>query len=188
MNDRRPTDAELHALILAGDEAALAAWENRVRPDVLRMLANDGTVPEDAEEIWQEAFLATWARLLKEPPLAPPGESLRAYVFRVASNICGRQRAARTRSIETVPLLDETDEPMAMAIAAADSARVRALRDCMEHGSERMRLVAGLLMEQISRRQLAKALGVAETSVGQIVARTKVVLAECIEGGADDSA
>lgn len=185
MNDRRlrPTDAELHTLILAGDEAALAAWEDRVRPDVLRMLANDGTAPEDAEEIWQEAFLATWARLMKEPPLNPPGESLRAYVFRVASNICGRNRAARARSIETVPLIDETDEPTTAGVATMDSVRVRALRDCLEQGSERVRLVAGLLMEQISRPQFAKALGIAETSVGQIVVRTKMVLADCIEGG-----
>lgn len=183
MNDRRPTDAELHALMLAGDEAALAAWETRVRPDVLRMLANDGTTPEDAEEIWQEAFLATWARLMKDPPLTPPGESLRAYAFRVASNICGRMRTARARSIETVPLLDETDEPTATAIASVDSARVLALRECVEQGTERVGLVARLLMEQLSRRQLAKALGIAETSVGQIVARTKMVLAECIESG-----
>jgi len=183
MNDRRPTDAELHALILVGDEAALAAWEDRVRLDVLRMLANDGITPEDAEEIWQEAFLATWARLSKEPPLAPPGESLRAYVFRVASNICARQRAARARSIETVPLLDETDEPSATSIATVDSARVLLLRDCIQQGSERIGLVAKLLMEQISRRQLATALGIAETSVGQIVARTKKVLADCVEKG-----
>jgi RNA polymerase sigma factor (sigma-70 family) len=182
MNDGRPTDAELHALILTGDESALAAWESRVRPDVIRMLANDGTTPEDAEEIWQETFLATWARLLKEPPLVPPGESLRAYAFRVASNMCGRRRKARGRGIETVPLLDETDEPAAAAIATVDSARVRALQECLERGPERVRLVARLLMEQISRRQLATALGIAETSIGQIVARTKAVLAECIEG------
>jgi DNA-directed RNA polymerase specialized sigma24 family protein len=183
MNEGRPTDAELHALILAGDEAALAVWEDRVRPDVLRMLANDGTTPEDAEEIWQEALFATWARLMKDPPLSPPGESLRAYSFRVASNIAGRMRGARATSLETVPLIDETDEPSATSIATVDSARVLLLRDCIQQGSERIGLVAKLLMEQISRRQLATALGIAETSVGQIVARTKKVLADCVEKG-----
>lgn len=183
MNSQHPTDAELHALILVGDEAALAAWEDRVRPDVLRMLAHDGISPEDAEEIWQEAFLATWVRLTKDPPLTPMGESLRAYSFRVAGNITGRRRATRTRSIKTIPLMDETDEPAAASIETVDSARVLALRDCIENGSDRVGLVARLLMEQISRHHLATALGIAETSVGQIVVRTKKVLADCIEKG-----
>jgi RNA polymerase sigma factor (sigma-70 family) len=177
------TDTQLHTLILAGDEAALAAWEDRIRPDVLRMLANDGTKPEDAEEIWQEAFLATWRRLFNAPPLEPPGESLRAYAFRVASNLRAKQRVAANRSIATVPLFDETDEPVGRPIATADSARVRVLRECLETGTERVRLVAEMLMEQISRRQLAAALGIAESSVGTIVARTKAILAKCIEGG-----
>jgi RNA polymerase sigma factor (sigma-70 family) len=177
------TDPQLHTLILTGDEAALAVWEDRTRPDVLRMLANDGTTPDDAEEIWQEAFLATWGRLFKAPPLEPLGESLRAYVFRVASNLRAKQRAAANRSIATVPLFDETDETVGRSIPTPDSARVRALRDCLDNGTARVRLVAEMLMEQMSRRQLAAALGIAESSVGTIVARTKAILAECIEGG-----
>lgn len=177
------SDAQLHVLILAGDEDALAAWEERVRPDILRMLATAKTNPHDAEEIWNETFHATWRRLWQSPPLLPLGEALRAYAFRVASNIRAKRWQQNSRNPATVPLLDENDETVAKAIQTIDSQRVLALRRCLESAPERVRLVADLLMQRISRHEMAQALHIASTSVGQTIARAKARLAECIERG-----
>ncbi|HLX35641.1 MAG TPA: sigma-70 family RNA polymerase sigma factor [Candidatus Limnocylindrales bacterium] len=177
----QPTDAELHELVAAGDEPALALWQARTGSEILRLVANAGLGPADAEEIWNEAFFATWARLQREPALVPIGEGLRAYVFKVANNLIA-QRRAQSALLETVELLEEHDEIPSRPGSEPASELVQALRRCLESAPARVRLVAELLMEQISREQFATALNIAATSVGQTVARAKAKLIECVEG------
>jgi len=180
------TDPELHALILVGDEGALAEWEEGVRPDVLSMLAKKGCSPEDAEEIWRDAVIATWLRVQKETPLTPPGESLRRYAFGTAVRRNADRLDRQSRSIAASSLFDETDEPIDSERTSPESAMVGKLRDCLEAADQRVRLIAGLLMEQLSRQELASALGIAETSVGKYVQRTKKKLADCLEATAHE--
>ena len=178
---RQPTDAELHVLIAAGDEAALRTWQERTGPEILRLVINAGLSPADAEEIWNDAFYATWHRLHSGQPLAPAGEGLRASAFKVANNLIARRRAAGAL-LETVGLLEEHDQVREAPMAARDSELLQALRRCLEGAAPPVRLVAELIMEQISREQFARALNIARTSVGQTVARAKAKLIDCIEG------
>jgi RNA polymerase sigma-70 factor, ECF subfamily len=178
-----PTDAQIHARILAGDADALAVWQDRTRPAIVSYAEKHGATPEEAEEMWNDVFLATWKRALREPPIDPPGEGLRRYAFRVAMNRVARRYEQRNRQVPTTRLSDRDMELPALADARDErlSPLIIALRQCLERADERIRKAYELSLQEAPDSEIAEVLGIRPASVRPTLWRADRHMRKCIE-------
>jgi DNA-directed RNA polymerase specialized sigma24 family protein len=182
-----PSDAELHARILARDQEAFSLWESRTAPAVLRMLQKRGLPSEDAEEVWNDTLAVTWGRALREPPIEPLGEGLRRFAFGVARRLIAKRLGARSRQVQTVPL-DDRDQDVRTGEfdpVSRPSKLVHALRRCLEMVDERVRIIVSMVMINAEPDEIASAIGISAVSVSKYVQRAKATLRRCIEGETD---
>jgi len=101
---------ELDALVASaesGDQAAVNALLDRVRPVVMRTCARFLDVPEDVEDAAQEALL----RLAGALPTRPPEESFRGWMYALVVNVARQRfrlvhRAETARSLSGEHLVD----------------------------------------------------------------------------------
>jgi RNA polymerase sigma-70 factor, ECF subfamily len=106
----RAVDAVEERLLIeraqAGDHAAFESLVHRYDRDVLRLALNILKKPEDARDVYQEAFL----KIYKNLPRFRFECSFYTWVYRVVTNVCLdhlRRRASRPE--------DQSPEPMALA-------------------------------------------------------------------------
>ncbi len=178
------TDAELHVRIIRMDAEALRTWHDRYRTRLTLSAQRMGLSPEDAEEVWDDAFLATLKRLAHQP-IEPLGGGLRRYLFGVV-----RRRAAdRLRRLGRDPILTSLSDLRAGSVASptarhvGDEEEVVRLRECIERAPERHRLVASAVLSSASAEEIGELLGIGKRSVYVIVKRTLTWLGDCVSKG-----
>jgi RNA polymerase sigma-70 factor (ECF subfamily) len=151
------------------DETAFHAFYQRTaRPlwAYIRRVTGDGTV---ADDVVQTAF----CRLLASPPADADESNLRAYVFRIASNLAVDhwRRAKRERS-EPVPERAPGMAADARLVAHIDLARTFARLEPRERAMLWLAYVEGS-----NHREIAASLGVKEGSVRVLLSRARKRLA-----------
>jgi RNA polymerase sigma-70 factor, ECF subfamily len=117
----------------------------------------------DAEDIVQDTFL----KLLQHLESAGDRSNLRAWLFAVAANACRDRARSRMRWL---PWRAELDHRTTGSIDDDEPDRRRA-RAALRALSPRDRMLLSLRAEGLSYRQMANAAGIAEQSVGRLLAR-----------------
>jgi RNA polymerase sigma factor (sigma-70 family) len=119
----------------------------------------------DAEDVVQETFL----KLLRHLQADGDRSNLRAWLFAVAVNGCRDRGRARARwlpwRVEHDRRVVEPDDR-----GDGDADRVRA-RNALRSLGDRDRLLISLRAQGLSYREMAAAAGLAEQSVGRLLAR-----------------
>jgi DNA-directed RNA polymerase specialized sigma24 family protein len=193
-----PTEAQLHARILAGDQVAMAIWHNRVAPRVRGLLRAKGVPDNDSEEIFDDVFVSTVRHAAR---IGPQGSGLTTYILGAAWKRVAEYYEKTKRAVETVPIREEEDDvqeassptygdPVAWAAIARavpavqqPSPVVERLRKCLDEARPGVRRLAELWMENATEDEVARALGIAATSVRKYVQRMKLALQQCMEKG-----
>lgn len=181
--DEGYSDEELVARYAAGDRVAARLLTMRLVPRLLgyarRMLGGDQA---EAEDVVQETLLRLW----KAAPGWLPGEMLvRAWIYRVAGNLCTDRLRARTRHRHQ-PM--EAGEEVADAAASAaaqmlERDRMAALQAGMDALPERQRQAVILRhIEGLSNPEIAAVMEIGVEAVESLTARGKRALAAVMAG------
>ncbi|MCA9767495.1 MAG: sigma-70 family RNA polymerase sigma factor [Gemmatimonadetes bacterium] len=154
---------------------AVAALFREYHDSLVRMLTRRTGDRDRAEEITQEVF----ARAVVAPPRNP-----RPWLFAVALNLVreeGRRAVRQTRRLELYraeqPTVERPDEAMERA------ERIGAVRDALDHLSERDRDALLLKAEGFSYDDIAATLGLARGAVGTTLSRARRKLVEAYRAG-----
>lgn len=121
--------------------------------------------PDAAEDLVQEAFV----RLLEQDL---PDDDVRPWLFVVTGNLArdrSRKRTRRRRLLEQHPPDPGQPEPPGVAVERAE--RIEAVRVALQKLSERDRTILLMREEGFRYDEIAKVIGVKQTSVGALVAR-----------------
>ncbi len=139
------------------------------REDVYRYLLTLGLYPPQAQEATQEVFLRLYVSLKKGEEIQNP----RAWVFRVAHNLGLKTRARQQQQIPFDPDLEA-----ALAARAADPEhalldRERMLRfhKAVEGLSDQQKRCLHLRLEGLRYPEIASALGISASAVGEFLRR-----------------
>ena len=192
------TDRELLQLIQGEDPRAFERFVERYGDRIFGFGMRVCGEREDARDVVQDTLLQAFRSLkkLKEP------EALKSWLYRVASNAClmrrrkGKFEPKRELSLEELmPAGAEAAQveiPDVSAMPDEEAARSearRAVRRAIETLSPNYRIVLVLRdMEQLSTREVAHALGIAETAVkmrlhrARLMVRQQLVAAEGFHG------
>jgi RNA polymerase sigma factor (sigma-70 family) len=135
--------------------------------------AGDADLAADAV---QDAFL----RLVERPP--PDGTFVRAWLFKVATNVAveaSRTRSRRTRLLAASPARAPVGDPPRSPydLVEADEQR-RVVADALALLSEKERTALLMREEGFSHREIGQAVGTTTGSVGTLVARALARLAD----------
>jgi RNA polymerase sigma-70 factor, ECF subfamily len=139
------------------------------REDVYRYLLTLGVHPPKAQEAVQEVFLRLYTSLKKGEKI----ESLRGWVFRVAHNY-GLKVRARQASEEKIDPTFETRLASPAANAERDlldREKMNRLNSAVEGLSEQQKRVLFLRMEGLRYPEIAAALGISASAVGEFLRR-----------------
>jgi RNA polymerase sigma-70 factor, ECF subfamily len=93
--------SSVHADRLAGkglDQKVVQLYD-AIRPSLYRYLISSGLVPQDVEDVVQEAFL----RLFRHLRTGGSEENIRGWIFQVAHNLSVNLHKGRRRTVETTP-------------------------------------------------------------------------------------
>ncbi len=159
------------AAVARGDENAfrrlVQRWEGPVLSFLTRCLAD----PEEARDLAQEVFL----RVHRHAGRYRPEGAFRAWIFRIAGNLC-RQRHRRRRLARWIPLLPQHEPPTPRT--QRTDARLRAeeisrvLEEVLETLPLRQRMAFSLQrIEGLSYREIARVLGTSESAVESLLVR-----------------
>ena len=129
----------------------------------------------DAEDVVQDTFL----KLLQHLQARGDRSNLRAWLFAVAANACRDRARSRSRWLPWSAELDQR------RVEPADSPQdLRPARAAFVALAPRDRLLLSLRAEGLSYREMAAASGIAEASVGRLLARAvdrwKQGVASCV--------
>lgn len=147
----------------------VAQLYTETREDVYRYLLTLGVHPPKAQEAVQEVFLRLYTSLKKGEKI----ESLRGWVFRVAHNY-GLKVRARQSSEEK---FDQAFETRLMSPSAnaerdlIDREKMSRLNTAVEGLSEQQKRVLFLRMEGLRYPEIATALGISASAVGEFLRR-----------------
>lgn len=164
------TDDGLVLRLADGCDGAMAALSERHLQPILacawRILGDRA----EAEDVAQETFV----RLLrKAPEWRPDGPALRAWLLRVATNLCIDRRRVRAR---ISPMPDDVDqlEDRGKAPLEDDLAIRHAVRSAVADLPDRQRAVLVLVHFQgFSGQEAANALGVSGEAVESLLSRAR---------------
>jgi RNA polymerase sigma-70 factor (ECF subfamily) len=159
---RNPDPTEFDALFLAHYDG------------VYRLLYRIAGTREEAEDLAQEAFL----RLAQQRFQSDRGHNVRAWLYRVATNLAYNALRSQTRRTRREA---ETFQAAALTAAAADdpaeavaqAAERMTVRRILAHLPERQARLLLLRHSGLSYRELAEAVGCATSSVGALLARAE---------------
>ncbi len=136
---------------MAEDRDRLEEWMNAWGTGVLRLCRMSLGDAQLAEDALQETFLRAWRAMPKAPP--PGGEHEKAWVFRIAVNVCrDMKRSAWWRHVDTRVDIDSLPEP----VSPADEGE-RELAALVAELPERLRrpvilrYLSGLTLEETAR-------------------------------------
>src|SRR5436190_5297460 len=135
-------------------------------PALLRFCRSLTGGSTDAEDIVQDTFI----KLLQHLEAQGDASNLRAWLFQVAANAC-RDRARR--GTKWVPWKAELDARIAEPAGDPpdDAPRRRLARAALHALPARDRLLITLRAEGLSYRDISAASGIAEASIGRLLAR-----------------
>jgi RNA polymerase sigma-70 factor (ECF subfamily) len=161
---------------LAASDARLSGLQARVseiyleaRDDVYRYSLTFGLTPGEAQEAAQEVFLRLYTTMRSGTEIENP----RAWVFRVAHNLSLQMRAKASHQAPYDPQLE-------LKLAAAEPGAEQRLIDrernlrlhrAIEGLSEQQRRCVFLRMEGLRYPEIAEALGISASSVGEFLRR-----------------
>jgi RNA polymerase sigma-70 factor, ECF subfamily len=139
------------------------------RDDVYRYLLTLGLYPPQAQEATQEVFLRLYTALRKGNEIRKP----RAWIFRVAHNL---GIDIRTRQDTELPYAPELDFRHAAQHSnpeqeLAERERTMRFHRAMEGLSEQQRRCLFLRMEGLRYAEIAEALGISSSAVGEFLRR-----------------
>jgi RNA polymerase sigma factor (sigma-70 family) len=176
---RLQSDEKLIDLIRAGDEAAFEALVQRYRSRLLAFCRNMLRSREDAEDVLQEVFAASYRAIVADEREI----FVRPWLYRIARNMClkhlGKRRPAADGGIEDMDIaasantVDEVDMREDLRQIVGD---VRELPET-QRTALLLREIDGLSYEQI-----ASAMDTSVPGVKSLLVRARVSLAEAAEG------
>lgn len=172
MKETRDDDAALMVRIATRDKQAFAALMNRHLAAVLRF--NTQYLPQEAEDITQEAFIRLWN---KAPTWKDQGVSAKAWLLRVSYNLCIdelRKYKAETLDEQTMdrvnPSLSEEDR-----LGVHDDFRWR--MNALQALPERQRTAIALCAcSGLNNREAAAILNISVDALESLLARGRRAL------------
>src|ERR1051325_9791967 len=176
---RLQSDEKLIDLIRAGDEAAFEALVQRYRSRLLAFCRHMLRSREDAEDVLQEVFAASYRAIVADRREI----FVRPWLYRIARNMClkhlGKRRPAADGGVEQLDLAGSAD--------TVDAVHMREdLRQIVDdvRGLPETQRTALLLreMEGLSYDQIAAAMDTSVPGVKSLLVRARVSLAEAAEG------
>ena len=105
-DDLAYTDADLVALLRAGDEAAMSQLVDRWSPAMYRVARSFVDSPQSAEDVVQEA----WLGMLSGLATFEGRSSLRTWTFAILVNRARTRGAREARTLPQPPLATQTEE------------------------------------------------------------------------------
>jgi DNA-directed RNA polymerase specialized sigma24 family protein len=169
--------AELHLRLVAGDTTVLPSIQSAVRGPVLGLLRTVGVSDADADEAWNDAFLAAIDRASSLEPL---GVGFRRFVMRAARNRgIDRIRGAISRNeIELDPAGAFGTRP----VTPMDPERAAAVQRCLEAARPVYAAVMEMTARGLTAAEIAIVLDRSEASVAKTRERARRWFAECLTG------
>jgi RNA polymerase sigma-70 factor (ECF subfamily) len=157
------------------DEQAFQLFYAKVAPGLASYLRRTLGDPADADDVFQEAM----CRFLRTPAPTRDADQLRAYLFRIATNLCVDlwRRRKRDRGLfdSGAPAHDPAD-PAARLEAGADE-----VQQTLSALTPRDRGLLWLAyVEEAPHREIAAALGLKERSIRVLLFRAKRRLASIL--------
>jgi DNA-directed RNA polymerase specialized sigma24 family protein len=175
MNDNELAD--LHLRLLAGDAAALSELDGALRGPVLGLLRAVRVADADAEEVWNDAFVAM---IEHAPTLEPLGLGLRRFILRAAHNrgIDRIRGAINRREVE----LTATDSSGAGHISPIDPERAAAVQRCLAAARPLYAAVIEMTARGLTAGEIAAVLDKSEAAVAKARERARKWFADCLSG------
>ena len=133
-------------------------------PSLVRFCGSLTASPSDAEDVVQDTFI----KLMVHLEARGDASNLRAWLFQVAANGCRDRMRRRLRWIPWRAELDTRVVEPDDAPGGADRQRARAALRALP---PRDRLLLSMRAEGLSYREIAAGAGIAEASVGRLLAR-----------------
>ncbi len=169
----------LHVGIIARDPDVLADFERSMRPLVVGWLRAKGVQGADADEIWNEAFLAV---IDSAPRLVPMGSALRPFTMRVAHNVwVSRVRQAKRRdeiALEAASDVETSNKP-GHKLTVAQTGR---LQRCLEDARPTYRSVVEFSARGLATDEIATILQLTKANVQKLRQRGYAWFKGCLEG------
>src|SRR5262245_4108990 len=110
------TEADLVALLRAGDVEAISQLVERWSPAMFRLARSFVASPQSAEDVVQEAWLGMLSGLARFEGRS----SLRTWTFTILVNRARTRGAREARTLHRSPLEDGTEEPAPPGYCAAN--------------------------------------------------------------------
>ncbi len=182
-----PSDAELVARVLRGEDVAFTALMRRHKSWLFGFIRRHVATSEDAYDLLQESFAAAWRALRSYDSGRPFGVWLR----QIALNKCrdrARKEAVRRRVFSFIGLAPETRDQVPDPAAGADRVEIanqtlRRLNEALEklpvHLKQPLVLTA---LQGLSQQEAASALGVSAKTVETRAYRARKLLAAALGG------
>lgn len=169
--------AKVHVGVIARDPDALIAFESAVRPLVRGMLRNKRLGYEDADEVWNDAFLVA---IEQASTVTPLGVGLRRLALAVA-----HRRAVdliRKRSRYPQSPIEDAEGREAGHPIPLDEATVDAVRECIERAKPVHVRVTEMVSRGLTAREISLVLDISEANAAKLRQRSRKWFAECLKG------
>ena len=152
-----PADWDLVTAHVAGDSSAFGELVRRYERPVYRVALRYARDADEAEELAQRTFL----RVLDHAARLKPEQPFRAYLFRVAANLCKNHLRDRAKLVFGVPL--EVAAPQGDSLE--DKERRARLRTALARLPLRQRQVVSLRIDgELPFAQIAESMGITENN------------------------
>jgi RNA polymerase sigma-70 factor (ECF subfamily) len=186
--ERTPTDEELIARVLAGDEASYGTLVTRYRDYVYTIAVRIVGSDEDAEDVAQEAFVRAYRAL----PRFRGDSKFSSWLYRIATNralthLKKRRRRADTVDIESgshveaVVIDDGRTEAMSPELRVRDEEFKRAVRAAVLELPEQYRVVVTLFyLEERSYKEVVATLGIPMGTLKTHLHRARALLRDIL--------
>jgi len=170
--------ADLHLRLLAGDAAVLSELDGALRGPVLGVLRAARVADADAEEVWNDAFLAM---IEHAPTLEPLGVGLRRFILRAAHNrgIDRIRGAIKRREVELTAAADSSG---AGQVSPMDPERAAAVQRCVAAARPLHAAVIEMTARGLTAGAIAAVLDKSEASVAKTRERARRWFADCLSG------
>jgi DNA-directed RNA polymerase specialized sigma24 family protein len=169
--------AAVHVGVIARDPDALVAFESAVRPLVRGMLRHMRLGNEDADEVWNDAFLVA---IEQAPSVTPLGVGLRRLAVTVAQRRGIDVIRKRSRHPQTTI---EAAEGIYVGLGIPlDEATAGAVRGCVERAKPLHAQVIEMASRGLTAREISVVLDTSEANAAKLRQRARAWFAECLKG------
>jgi DNA-directed RNA polymerase specialized sigma24 family protein len=169
--------AYLHLGLIVRDPDAFVAFEAALRPLARGMLRKLGLTNEDADEVWNDAFLIAIEHAETWKPL---GAGLRRMTLTVAHRR-GVDRIRREVRMPRVPIEVADVGGQSRDIPLVE-ATLKALRGCVDRAPGLFARVMEMASRGLTAKEIGRVLDMSEANAAKIRQRARVWFADCLEG------